>query len=423
MTFREWTEWLRDLPWLLRWFPLLVVLRPLVDSLYFLKQVSPLASPPYLIGVLTPILAISALVKFRYPPFGKVDKAFVHWSIIVLLNCFFLLLYDPLSILTIEFLLKLSLPVYLFFFLRLLIRDLRDLHGVLQSFLYAGIFIAGILLFEVLVNPIGVEESRGLQRIQGSFGDVVSYGMYITFAITAATYFYFSRNHLLAQKKRLILIGVVAFFGVLGLVNIHHTATYTVFILITFLFLLFNLRKGSPSIAFAMIIIVGVAMSYFGSGIVEEKITPLIQTDLAVYSGDEDTDRLLHGRVGRWRVMLEKFSSESVPVQFFGYPLKFDYVYQFIGIGSHNDFVRMLFATGILGLILYVRLLFVVFRRNNLLGPAQRFLLYATFAALLFYSISVTPTFYAPFMYFTMAVFAYTALPENLRLQWKNREY
>jgi O-antigen ligase len=172
-----------------------------------------------------------------------------------------------------------------------------------------------------------------------------------------------------------------------------------------------------------MIVIVGIAMSYFGSGIVEEKITPLIQTDLAVYSGDEDTDRLLHGRVGRWRVMLEKFSSESVPVQFFGYPLKFDYVYQFIGIGSHNDFVRMLFATGILGLILYVRLLFVVFRRNNLLGPAQRFLLYATFAALLFYSISVTPTFYAPFMYFTMAVFAYTALPENLRLQWKNREY
>jgi hypothetical protein len=423
MTFREWKEWLGELPWLLRWFPILIVLRPLVDSLYFLKEVSPLASPPYLVGVLTPLLSIAALVKFRYPHSGKVDKAFIYWSALVLLNCFFLLLYDPLSILSFEFLLKLSLPVYLFFFLRLLIRDLRDLHGILQSFLYAGIFIAGILLFEILVNPIGIQESRGLQRIQGSFGDVVSYGMYIIFALSVATYFYFSKNHKVSQSKRTALIAVVAFFGILGLVNIHHTATYTVFILISATFLLFNFRKGNPALAFALIVLLGIGMSYFGSTLVEEKITPLIETDLAVYSGEEDADRLLHGRVGRWRLMLEKFSSESVPVQFFGYPLKFDYVFQFIGIGSHNDFVRILFATGILGLILYLRLLFVVFRQNNLLGFAQRFLLYATFIALMFYSISVTPTIYAPFMYFTMAVFAYSSLPNNLHSKWKSQEY
>lgn len=423
MTFREWTEWLGDLPWLLRWFPLLVVLRPAVDSLYFLKEVSPLASPPYIVGVITPLLAIAALVRYTYPAFGKIDKAFLHWSLIVLLNCLFLLLYDPLSILSLEFLLKLALPVYLFFFLRLLIRDLRDLHGILQSFLYAGVLVAALLLFEVLVNPIGIEESRGLQRIQGSFGDVVSYGMYIIFALSAATYFYFSRNHIVHHRRRLSLILVVGFFGVLGLVNIHHTATYTVFSLVVLLFLLFNFRKGHVGTGFALLVIGGLAFSYFGSGLVEEKITPLIETDLAVYSGEEDTDRLLHGRVGRWRMMLEKFSSEAVPVQFFGYPLKFDYVFQFIGIGSHNDFIRILFATGILGLILYLRFLFVVFRRNEALGPAQRFLLYATFAALLFYSISVTPTFYAPFMYFVMAVFAYVALPQKLRLQWKNREY
>jgi O-antigen ligase len=341
----------------------------------------------------------------------------------VLLNCFFLILYDPLSLLSIEFLLKLSLPVYLFFFLRLFINDLRDLHGILQSFLYAGVFVAGLLLFEVFVNPIGIEESRGLQRIQGSFGDVVSYGMYIVFALITVCYFFFSRNHLIGQPKRLILIGVVVGFGILGLVNIHHTATYTVFLLVVMLFLLFNFRKGNMSTAFLLVLAAGLALSYFGSSLVQEKITPLIETDLAVYSGEEDTDRLLHGRVGRWRIMLEKFSSEMVPVQFFGYSLKFDYVFQFIGIGSHNDFIRILFATGILGLVLYLRFLVVVFRRNRGLGPAQRFLLYASYAALLFYSISVTPTFYAPFMYFAMAIFAFVALPEKNRLQWKNRAY
>ncbi|MEM9050757.1 MAG: hypothetical protein AAGC47_01790 [Bacteroidota bacterium] len=423
MTFGEWKEWLGELPWLLKWFPLLIVLRPIVDSLYFLKEVSPLLSPPYLVGVLTPILALAALAKFRYTNFGRIDKAFAFWSVLVLLNCFFILLYDPLSILSLEFLLKLSLPVYLFFFLRILIRDLRDLHGVLQSFLYAGLFIAAILIFEILVNPIAIQESRGLQRIQGTFGDVVSYGMYIIFALSASTYFYFSRNHITKETKRLALIGVVCFIGILGLVNIHHTATYTVFLLIISLFLLFNFRKGSPALGFGIILFVGLGLSYFGSGLIEEKITPLIETDLAVYSGEADTDRLLHGRVGRWRLMLNNFSSEIVPVQFFGYPLKFDYVFQFIGIGSHNDFIRILFATGILGLILYLRLLVVVFRKNESLGSAQRYLLYATFTGLLFYSISVTPTIYAPFMYFTLSVFAFSALPKSSQLKWKNQEY
>jgi len=423
MTFREWTEWLGELPWMLKWFPILVILRPVVDSLYFLKEVSPLASPPYLVGVLSPILALTALILYRYPRRSRIDKSFLFWSILILLNCLFLFIYDPLSLLSLEFVLKLSMPVYLFFFLRLLIRDLRDLHGILQSFLYAGALVAGLLLFEVLVNPIAIEESRGLQRIQGSFGDVVSYGMYIIFALIGVCYFFFARNHLIPQWKRVVLFGVVAALGVLGLVNIHHTATYTTFAIVLALFLLFNFRKGSIGTGFAVVVILGLAFSYYGSDLVEEKITPLIQTDLAVYSGEEEVDRLLHGRVGRWRMMLEKFSSESVPVQFFGYPLKLDYVYQFIGIGSHNDFIRILFATGILGLFLYLKFLFSVFRENQFLGTAQRFMLFATFAALLFYSISVTPTFYAPFMYFALSVFAYMALPENLRLKWKDHAY
>jgi len=423
MTFREWTEWLGELPWMLKWFPILVILRPVVDSLYFLKEVSPLASPPYLVGVLSPILALTALILYRYPRRSRIDKSFLFWSILILLNCLFLFIYDPLSLLSLEFVLKLSMPVYLFFFLRLLIRDLRDLHGILQSFLYAGTLVAGLLLFEVLVNPIAIEESRGLQRIQGSFGDVVSYGMYIIFALIGVCYFFFARNHLIPQWKRVVLFGVVAALGVLGLVNIHHTATYTTFAIVLALFLLFNFRKGSIGTGFAVVVILGLAFSYYGSDLVEEKITPLIQTDLAVYSGEEEVDRLLHGRVGRWRMMLEKFSSESVPVQFFGYPLKLDYVYQFIGIGSHNDFIRILFATGILGLFLYLKFLFSVFRENQFLGTAQRFMLFATFAALLFYSISVTPTFYAPFMYFALSVFAYMALPENLRLKWKDHAY
>ncbi len=423
MTFTEWTAWLKDLPWAFKWFPVLVILRPVIDNLYFLKEVSPVLSPPYIVGVLTPILCINAFVRYKFPKFNTADKAFLYWSVAVIFGVLLLLFYDPFSLLTIEFVLKLSMPVYIYFFLRLFITDLRDLHGVLQSFLFSTIFVAVLLVYEVFVNPIGIEESRGMVRIQASFGDVVSYGMYITFSLIVASYYFFARQHLITKNRRLILVIAVTLLALLGLANIHHTASYTVFVLLLLLFILFNFRLQNRSVAIAIIFVAGVVISFWGSQIINEQISPLVQTDIEVYSGVQDSDRLLHGRVGRWRMMLGKFSSESVAIQFFGYPLKLDYVYQFIGIGSHNDFVRILFSTGIVGLFLYLFLLVNFWMRRVFLGPAQRYLLTASFTALLFYSISVTPTLYAPFMYFVLTVFAYVALTRNKLTQWKNRAY
>lgn len=423
MSFKEWYSWLRNLPWNLRWFPLLIIIRPVVDNLYFLKEVSPFLSPPYLVGVLTPVLAINAIARYRLQRFSGVDKAFSLWAFMICLACFMLLLFDPLSPLTLEFVLKISMPVYIYFFLRVFITDLRDLHGILQSFLYAGIFVAGLLIFEVVFNPIRIEESRGLQRIQASFGDVVSYGMYIVFAVISAAYFYFSRQHLVVQRKRMNLIIVVGLLALLGVLNIHHTATYTVFILLIALFVMYTLKTRSRGMGVIIILLGGIALSFWGGQLIEERLTPLVETDLAVYAGEQDTDRLFHGRVGRWRMMLEMFSSEKVLVQFFGFPLKLESVYQFIGIGSHNDFIRMLFATGIVGLLFYLGLLFQLFSRLSALGMAQRFLLTSTLLALLFYSISVTPTYYAPFMYFAMSVFAFVSLPNEKLQLWNGSAY
>lgn len=423
MRFKEWNDWLKELPLALRWFPILVILRPVVDNLYFLKEISPFLSPPYIVGVLTPVLAINAIIKFRISKFSGLDKAFSYWAAMIGLACLMLLFYDPLSALSLEFVLKLSMPVYIYFFLRVFITDLRDLHGLLMCFLYAGIFVAAILVYEVFINPIRIEESRGLARIQGNFGDVVSYGMYILFTIISAAYFYFSRQHLIALKERLQLLIPVALFGLLGILNIHHTATYTVFVLLVGLFVIFNLRTQNKGMGVAFILIIGMALSFWGGQLVEERLTPLVETDLAVYAGEQNVDKLLHGRVGRWRMMLEKFSSEEVHVQFFGYPLKMEYVYQFIGIGSHNDFIRMLFATGAVGLAFYLFYLFSLTRRLPYLGTAQRFLLMSVLMALLFYSISVTPTYYAPFMYFAMTIFAYVALPNKKLQLWKGRAY
>ena len=423
MNFKEWIQWLNALPGSFKWFPVLIILRPVIDNLYFLKNISPYLSPPYIIGVLTPILCIYTILKYKIPPLKTVDKTMIYWSVSVVVACLMLVFYDVFSLLAIEFVLKLIMPICLYFFLRIFIRDLRDLHGILQCFLYAGIFVATLLLYEVFVNPIAIQESRGMERIQASFGDVVSYGVFITFALITASYFFFSRQHIVSKMRLLAILIPVVILSLLGLFNIHHTASYMVFATIFLTFIAFNLRVKNQSVALAIIAVAGLGFMIWGPQIISDQISPLVQTDLQVYSGEQDADKLLHGRVGRWRNMLENFSAEGMHVQFFGYPLKMQYVYHYIGSGSHNDFVRVLFTTGVVGFVLYLILLYRFWSRRKLLPPAQRYLLSVSFMAFLFYSISVTPTMYAPFMYFIMTVFAYVALSANDLTKWINTEY
>jgi len=411
MTWREWKIWFREKPWILRWFILLVLLRPVVDNFYYLKEISPLLSPLYIVGVLTPALCLLTIFRYRVRPTTALDRFFGYWSAMILLGCFLIYLFEPFSLLATEFVLKLSLPVYVYYFLRRLIVKQRDLDGILQTVLYASVIVAIILVYELVSGPIRMEESRGKARIQGNFGDVVSYGIYIALAMLSAGYFYF-RDKLARKSTRRALsnLAIVAFISILALVNMHHVASYAVFATISGLFVLYNL-KVNREVGILVMVLVGAVAIYFGQGVFEENIAPLIETDMQVYAGQQDTERLLHGRVGRWKYMLNLLSEQNILVQFFGYPLNFEYAYHYIGIGSHNDFIRMLFFTGYLGLLLYILLLVQAFRRAQKLRENQRFLMFGILMATVLYSITTTPTLYAPFIYILMSVFAFAALP------------
>lgn len=416
MSWKEWKKWVGEQPWILRWFVLLVLLRPVIDNFYFLKEISPLLSPLYIVGVLTPALCLLAIARYRVSPLGRLDRFFGYWSVMMLTGCFLLFLFEPFSLQAIEFVLKLSLPIYVFYFLRRLVRSQRDLDGLLQTVLYAAVIVAVILVYELISGPIRIEESRGKARIQGNFGDVVSYGIYIALATLSAGYFYF-RDKLAgrAMRKSLTTLGAVGFVSILALINMHHVASYTIFATIVGLFFIYNF-KLNPAAGIGGLLLIVVVGLYFGQGVFEERIAPLIETDIEVYAGEQDTERLLHGRVGRWQFMLEHLAEQSIAVQFFGYPLNFEYAYHFVGIGAHNDFIRMLFFTGAFGLFLYFALLFQVYKRALRLAENHRFLLLGLLAVTILFSVTTTPTMYAPFMYILMAGFAFAAIPFQNRV-------
>jgi len=413
LKFKSWKIWLKSKPWILKWFVLLVFLRPIIDNLYFLKEISPFLSPLYIVGVLTPILAIYVVAKFPKPKQSTFDKFFKIWSFFLLVGIFFVIIFDPLSKDSFEFLLKLSLPIHLYFFARIFIQNKRDLDGILTTFLYSGGFVAIILLYEVTFGAIRIVESRGMERIQGSFGDVVSYGIYLAFCFLIACYFYFSKNSEISKRKRTRLLLVVGGLSLLTLVNIHHVASYTIFIGVLLLFMVFNFKANKGGAIFLSVLFF-LLFYLFGQPLIEDKITPLLQTDISVYEGDKGSEKLLHGRVGRWTVMFEEFTNQNVFAQFFGYPLSLKRSYQYVGVGSHNDYVRILFLSGYFGLFYYLLLLIMFYKKAKKLECATRFLAFGVLGILMLYSVSIVPTYYPPFMYIVMSVFAFVALPKSV---------
>jgi hypothetical protein len=412
LRFKDWKIWIKSKPWILKWFILLVLLRPIIDNLYFLKEISPFLSPLYIVGVLTPIIVVYVLAKFPRPKKSSFDKYFKIWSFFLLVGILFVIIFDPLSKDSFEFLLKLSLPIYLYFFVRVFIQNKRDLEGLLTTFLYSGGFVAVLLLYELLFGAIRIVESRGMERLQGSFGDVVSYGIYLSFCFLIAGYFYFSKKGEISKPKRVRLLVIVGGLSLLTLFNIHHVASYTTFVAILLLFMVFNFR-GNKGGALVLSVLFFLMFYLFGQSIIEEKITPLLQTDISVYEGEKGSEKLLHGRVGRWTVMLDKFTDQNAFAQFFGYPLTLTRSYHYVGVGSHNDYIRILFLSGYFGLFYYLVLLIVFFKKAKKLEYSIKFLAFGTLGILMLFSISIVPTYYPPFMYIVMSVFAFVALPKQ----------
>ena len=413
MNFKDWKTWISSLPWHLKWFAILVLIRPIVDNFYYLKNISPLLSPLYFVGIATPILCITAILTYRKKDFSIFDFLFGAWTILMLISLFFMFIFDPLSKTFLEYMLKLTMPVYLFFFLRLFIRSRKDLDGILQTFVYSSFFVIAIFLFEIFVNPVKVLKTRELERIQGSYGDVMNYAIYMSLGFLIICYFYIRNKDIGSTVKMNRNIIIAMILSLACLFKISHTASYGVFIVVLALFILFNLKTNRTA-GMLLIVVIGSMAYFFGSSTIEEKITPLIKTDIAVYEGKKENERLLHGRVGRWKMMMEEYSGFPVPAQLFGMPLMVTETYPYVGTGSHNDFIRILFYTGFLGLAVYLSILVNIFRRLKFLISSDYFLVIGTFMILFMYSVSTCPTLYAPMLYIIYSVIAYITLPKSI---------
>lgn len=413
MRFRTWRAWARSLPWALRWFVYLTLCRPVLDTLYFLKDISPFLSPLNIIGVLTPVLVVFSLLTVTFPRrMTAVDGLIGLWAGLLFFNALAVLSIEVTAE-TLTIASKLVMVVFLYAFLRLFVQSREALHGLLTTFLYATIAPFGMLLYELLLEPLDVVlMTRGFTRHDGLYADVVGYAVYILGGFFVAAYFLVEAVSTPRFRRQAVLFAVVAGLTVVGLLSMHHTASWGVFGALVGLLVVHNVSPRKLPLLAALAVVGGVVV-YFAGGAINERLAYLFYTDLAVLEGERGIESAFHGRMSRWmRYMSQWVADVPWVAKLFGVSTasRTPEVAMLLA-GIHNDYLRILFATGIVGLLVYLAGFALVFLKSWGRPAHERFLVQGATAVFLLYGLSTVPTLYVPLITLVFTGIAYQALP------------
>lgn len=419
MSFAEWRKWLGNLPATSKWFAILVLIRPLIDNFYFLKDISPLLSPLYVAGVLTPVFIVFSFLSRSFRPKYRspiADLVFGTWGVLVVVNSLIVLLSDY-SLSTLGEVIKYTTPVLLFFYARHIISSKEDLTGFLQAFLIGCILPAAILIYEQIfgaISPEQLTEKRGGgERTHGAYADVMSYAIYIIGSFLVSTYLFLKDMKGKRRRRMPLWLLLVIALDVLALVSIKQVSTFAVFATLMTLFL-FHLLQNKRSLILLALALPLVLI--IGKYIYDKNVKVLVAKEVAVIDGEADVDRSFNGRMHRWERYFELWGEMPGYTSFVGVPSSgFKEVPLMISGGMHSDFVRLLFFTGFLGLTMYLFFLFIVFLKSNGLRSYDRYLAWGALGALLLHSVSTTPLMYASYNYLFVIVFSYVLLPQRIK--------
>lgn len=421
MTYKNWKIWVSQLPLSLRWFVVLILLRPIIDLFYFLKEISPLISPLYIVGILTPLFIIFSFLSKKFPQKIKsliCDLNFGMWSLLVAFNLSLLFLIDS-GFEVISDVLKYSTPLFLFYFFRHFIRSKVDLIGVLQTFLFSAYIPIILLIYELIfgaISPEYLSEGRGGgARMQGGYADIMNYAIYFTGAILIQCYFFLRSAQVKAvDSKKSIKFVLVLVLCFVGLISIKQTSSWAVAFLVFGLFVFYNLKsiKG-----FLIILLFSPLLVYVGVATFNSKIEPLIEKEYKVIEGKSNIEASFNGRMSRWVKYFGIWTEMSIGSNLLGTPFSNDKVSStMISGGMHSDFVRVIFLTGILGLLLYLSFLSLILKKGIGLPTPEKFLVISAIGSTILYSISATPLLYVPYLYYIIPIFCYAALPKPILL-------
>lgn len=376
-----------------------IIAKPVIDIGWSPEYVLFGFSPLEIAGAAVPGLVLLRMIAFssERPSRPPLRAAWIAYVATVVMGSFMYALNND-YIGGVSFFLRTLNGVLAFYSLQVLFGERSSFRALLIATLLAGLFPMLMGFYESVTGNywrlrLGVGEQI---RITGLYHNSTNlrYYAYATLTAIALYWVYFARRSLVT---RLLLIGYAGISAVV-LFKVFSKAGFATLGVAVLAWIVMGRRIAWP----ALLAVVILGVNAFLNNTVVEEVSVTFEKDIAVFEGEIDEGRGFGGRMMFWEKWWERFLEADAVYQLFGGTDRFG-GRQARG-GGHNDYIRALQQTGIIGLAVYAWLLLAAglalwknwARRRTPLNMMALVI----FAAWMIETIGFTPAIYTNFQWY-----------------------
>lgn len=326
---------------------LALIMRPLIDIFWELKYLILNVRPPEVNGVLFPlVIFLKLLLSKKNNNFNSPFNIAIIFYFFYQFYPFLLITSDAGGIQAVNYFFRIIHMLIGFFIFQKFFHEREDFKKLLIALIIAGLTPLGISFYQnVLGGQIRTEETiGGLVRNIGLYHDAYTLRFYTLQTLAALILYgaYFVNQGKIWLKGIIVSIGL---FCIYTIYRIYSKAGYL--ILAQWAVVWYVARKRI--IMLVLLFVVGLITVSLSRFTWIEEIQVVYSKEVGALEGEEQVEMMFQGRVGGWLASIEYWKTQPLHKKLFGLG--------YSSIGAHNDFLRALFGTGIIGLLLYVILL------------------------------------------------------------------
>ncbi len=246
---------------------------------------------------------------------------------------------------------------FLYFYLFYHIKNINSAKLVIKIWIFLGLVNMGWIVYQLLMGIVGYYGPGAIGEEAGAFPSGSFFLIMFIFFFNVLLFYYFSLKISNLKKTILAIFTIAPVFGLFATGSRTAAAGFFFAILMTFLLYFFKEKKKiKPVLIIISILIIGI-LSYFfifpKLGAAERAINFLegisVQFDVESYSG----------RSIIWKENIEGFLKKPLFI-FFGMGKSV-----FLAYGeSHNQYVKNLIETGIIGSLAFLFLVFIIIKKS-----------------------------------------------------------
>lgn len=376
-----------------------LIAKPIVDTGWSPEFMVLVLSPIEIAGAAVPAILIGRMLMFPKdrPPVVPLKGIWTLYLVTVLIGAVAYLM-DNDYIGATSFTLRTLSGVVAFYSIPAWFADRQRFRLLVIALLVAGLFPMLIGFYEAVTGDYWrLRYGAGGQiRITGLYHNSTNLRYYAYATLTGIVLYwaYFARKGLVVK----LALAAYAAITAVVLFRVYSKAGYITVVVAALVWTLFARKIAWPALLATVVIIVNLVTG----NVVVEEVNRTFERDVAAMTGEIDSGRALGGRMVFFEKWWDRYTEAGLAKQLFGGTDRAGG--RMARGGGHNDYVRAIQQTGLLGLVVYVWLLaltgLAVWKAFLRRRTALNAVVLVVFAAWMVDTMGFTPSVYPGFQWF-----------------------